>query len=74
MDFPFCGFLSLSYMEFLVCLAWGVDMGPEPTQTQAYFRPTVIISRPPSLTWVLFDPTRRDFFDLKRKKLKNWDF
>jgi len=27
-----------------------------------------------SLTWVLFDPTRRDFFDPKGKKLKNLGF
>jgi len=25
------------------------------------------------LTWVLFDPTRRDFFDLEKKKIEKID-
>jgi len=28
----------------------------------------------PSLTWVLFDPAQRDFFDPKWKKWKNLGF
>jgi len=42
-------------------------MGPD--ATQAYFWPAVITR----LTHI-FDPTQRDFFDLKGKKLKNLVF
>jgi len=47
--------------------------GPWPGPTQAYFW-LVVNKRLPPLIRVLFDLTQRDFFDPKRKKLKNLTF